>query len=206
MEVMEQETIPTVVDAERLDELVRERHELRLLDVRTPAEYESAHIDGSYNVPLDKLGEHAAEISEDVDAPVVLVCRSGARARQAEEALRRVGMPNLHVLDGGLNGWISAGKPVRRGRQRISLERQVRIAAGALAAAGGLLALKVHPHFGLLSAFVGGGLVFAGVTDTCGMAKVLARLPYNRTSCDVEAMVEALKQVEPTVQPEQGRS
>jgi Protein of unknown function (DUF2892) len=95
--------------------------------------------------------------------------------------------------------------PVRRDRQRISLERQIRIAAGALAA-GGLLALRVYPHFGLLSAFVGGGFVFAGVTYTCGMAKVLARLPYNRTSCDVEAMVEALKQVEPTVQLEQGRS
>jgi hypothetical protein len=84
--------------------------------------------------------------------------------------------------------------PVRRSRQRISLERQVRIAAGALAA-GGLPALRVDPHFGLLSAFVGSGLVFAGVTDTCGMAKVLTRLPYNRTGCDVKAMVEALKQV-----------
>lgn len=93
MDVMEQKTLPTVLDAERLDELLRERHELRLLDVRTPAEYESAHIGDSYNVPLVKLGEHAAEISEDVNAPVVLVCRSGARARQAEEALRRVGCP-----------------------------------------------------------------------------------------------------------------
>ena len=89
-------------------------------------------------------------------------------------------MPNLHVLDGGLNGWISAGKPVRRGRERISLERQVRIAAGALAAAGGLLASRAHPRFGLLSAFVGGGLVFAGVTDTCGMARMLAKLPTTR--------------------------
>src|SRR5215217_9020680 len=101
-------------------------------------------------------------------------------------------MPNLHVLDGGLNGWVAAGKPVRRGRERISLERQVTIAAGALAAAGGLLAVKAHPRFGLLSAFVGGGLVFAGVTDTCGMA----RLPYNRAGCDVDAMVEALKEGE----------
>ncbi len=132
------------------------------------------------------LGEHAAEIREDVDAPVVLVCQSGSRSRQAEEALKRVGMPNLHVLDGGLNGWVAAGKPVRRGRERISLERQVRIAAGALAAAGGLLAVKAHPRFGLLSAFVGGGLVFAGVTDTCGMARLLAKLPYNQAGCDVE--------------------
>jgi rhodanese-related sulfurtransferase len=196
MEVMENRTIPRVVDAERLDELLRERHDLRLLDVRTPAEYESAHISGSYNVPLDTLGEHAAEIREDIDVPVVLVCQSGSRARRAEEALKRVGMPQLHVLDGGLNGWVAAGKPVRRGRERISLERQVRIAAGALAAAGGLLAVKAHPRFGLLSAFVGGGLLFAGLTDTCGMAKVLAKLPYNQAGCDVEAMVEALKEGE----------
>jgi rhodanese-related sulfurtransferase len=199
MEVMSGKAIPAVVDAEGLDALIRERHDLRLLDVRTPAEYETAHIGGSYNVPLDTLGEHAAEIRADVDAPVVLVCQSGSRSRQAEEALKKVGMPRLHVLDGGLNGWISAGKPVRRGRERISLERQVRIAAGSLAAAGGLLAVKAHPRFGLLSAFVGGGLVFAGVTDTCGMAKVLAMLPYNRAGCDVEAMVEALKEGEPPV-------
>jgi rhodanese-related sulfurtransferase len=178
--VMEKETIPTVVDVNQLEELLHERHDLRLLDVRTPAEYESVHIGGSYNVPLDTLGEHAAEIREDVDAAVVLVCQSGARSRQAEEALKRVGMPQLHVLDGGLNAWIAAGKPVRRGRERISLERQVRIAAGALAAAGGLLAVKAHPRFGLLSAFVGGGLVFAGITDTCGMARLLAKLPYNQ--------------------------
>lgn len=199
MAVMESKTIPTVVDANQLDELLRERHDLRLLDVRTPAEYESVHIGGSYNVPLDTLGEHADEIRENVDAPVVLVCQSGSRSSQAEEALKRVGMPPLHVLDGGLNGWVAAGKPVRRGRERISLERQVRIAAGTLAAAGGLLAVKAHPRFGLLSALVGGGLVFAGVTDTCGMARLLAKLPYNQAGCDVGAMVEALKDGEPLV-------
>ena len=199
MEVMGDKTIPTVLDANRLDKLLRERHDLRLLDVRTPAEYESRHISGSYNVPLDTLGEHAAEIREDVDAPVVLVCQSGSRSRQAEEALKRVGLPQLHVLEGGLSGWVASGKPVRRGRERISLERQVRIAAGALAAAGGLLAVKAHPRFGLLSALVGGGLLFAGVTDTCGMARLLAKLPHNQAGCDVGAMVEALKEGEPPV-------
>jgi rhodanese-related sulfurtransferase len=199
MEVLENKTISTVLNANRLDELLRERHDLRLLDVRTPAEYESVHISGSYNVPLDTLGEHADEIRGNVDAPMVLVCQSGSRSRKAEEALKLAGIPNLHVLDGGLNGWVAAGKPVRRGRERISLERQVRIAAGVLAAAGGLLAVKAHPRFGLLSAFVGGGLLFAGVTDTCGMARLLAKLPYNQAGCDVDAMVEALKEGEPPV-------
>src|SRR5215213_4290478 len=122
MEVMESKTIPTVVDANQLDELLRERHDVRLLDVRTPAEYESVHIGGSYNVPLDTLGEHADGIREDVGVPVVLVCQSGSRSRQAEEALKRAGMPQLHVLEGGLNGWVAAGKPVHRGHERISLE------------------------------------------------------------------------------------
>jgi rhodanese-related sulfurtransferase len=174
--------------------VIRERPATRLLDVRTPGEYESVHIEGAYNVPLDTLGEHALEIRAAVAEPVVLLCQSGQRARKAEEALAMAGMVNLHVLDGGMNSWIAAGLPVRRGAKRVSLERQVRIVAGALAASGGVLALAVSPLFALVPAIVGSGLVFAGVTDTCGMAMVLSRLPYNRpATCDVGAMVRALK-------------
>jgi rhodanese-related sulfurtransferase len=183
-----------VLSAGDLKALFASNPRTRVLDVRTPSEYETAHIGGAYNVPLDSLGEHSAEIQAHVEDPVVLVCQSGMRARKAEEALKTAGMPNLYVLDGGVNGWIAAGEPVRRGVQKMSLERQVRIAAGALAAVGGLLAVSVSPLFGLLAAFVGGGLVAAGVTDTCVMAGVLGRLPYNRpASCDVDAMVRALK-------------
>src|SRR6056297_95105 len=166
----------------------------RLLDVRTPGEYETVHIRGAYNVPLDQLGEHAEEIRANVTEPVVLICQSGARARKAEEALRECTMTNLHVLDGGVNGWVAAGQEVTRASKRLSLERQVRIAAGAMAAVGGVLALAVNPLFALVPAFVGGGLMFAGVTDTCGMAMVLSRFSYNRpANCDVSAMVGALK-------------
>src|SRR5690606_2504788 len=179
---------------DELEALLRERPDVRLLDVRTPGEHEAVHIRGAYNVPLDTLGEHGPEIRAHVDAPVVLICQSGQRARKAEEALRAAGMPNLHVLDGGVNGWVSAGKPVVRGAARLSLERQVRIAAGSLAAIGGVLALAVYPLFALLPAVAGGGLVFAGVTDTCGMARLLSKLPVNRpATCDVGAMVRALK-------------
>jgi rhodanese-related sulfurtransferase len=164
----------------------------RLLDVRTPGEFDSQHIDGAYNVPLDTLGEHGAEIRRVTD-PVVLVCRSGQRARKAEEALRATGMSNLHVLDGGMAAWIAAGQPVRDGTRRMSLERQVRIAAGALAATGGILGVFVNPLFAVLPALVGSGLVFSGVTDTCALGTVLALLPHNRpASCDVPAMVRAL--------------
>ena len=191
-------TMPLVIAPPELAQLLTDHPEIRLIDVRTPAEYETAHIRGAYNVPLDTLGEHGAEIRANVAEPVVLVCQSGQRARRAEEALRTAGMPNLHVLDGGVNGWLAAGQPVVRAAARLSLERQVRIAAGALAAAGGLLALTVNPLFALLPAVVGSGLVFAGVTDRCGMAMVLARLPYNRpATCDVGAMVRALSAGEP---------
>jgi rhodanese-related sulfurtransferase len=178
------------------DDLLRlraKRPEVRLLDVRTPGEFEAEHIAGAYNVPLDTLDEHGAEIRARVADPVVLVCRSGQRARKAEEALRAAGMTNLYLLDGGMAAWIAAGLPVRRGAPRMSLERQVRIAAGGLAAAGGFLALFLNPLFAIVPAFIGSGLVFAGVTDTCMLGMLLARLPHNRpASCDVSAMVRAL--------------
>ncbi|HSL72746.1 MAG TPA: rhodanese-like domain-containing protein [Longimicrobiales bacterium] len=191
---MQDQQIPPVLHPAELSELVRLRPDIRLLDVRTPGEYESIHIHGAYNVPLDTLGEHGAEVRAHVEEPVVLICQAGGRARQAEDVLKQAGMPNLHVLDGGMNAWLGAGLAVRRGAQRISLERQVRILAGILVALGGLLAMTASAWFGLLPTLVGSGLVFAGVTDRCGMALVLARLPYNRPArCDVRAMVEALK-------------
>jgi rhodanese-related sulfurtransferase len=186
-------SLPPVLGAADVAELLRAHPMIRLLDVRTPGEYETAHISGAYNVPLDTLGEHAREIQTGVVDPIVLVCQSGQRARKAEDALARAGLANLHVLDGGMNGWIAARFPVVGGRKRISLERQVRVVAGALAATGGLLAAFVNPSFGLLPGLVGGGLVFAGVTNTCAMAMLLSRLPYNRAvTCDVGAMVRAL--------------
>lgn len=176
-----------------LQKLRTEHPATRLLDVRTPGEFETEHIEGAYNVPLDTLGEHGPEIRANVAEPVVLVCRSGQRARRAEEALKAAGMENLFVLDGGMSAWGNAGMPVRRGEPRMSLERQVRIAAGAMVATGGFLALLVNPLFAVIPALVGSGLVFAGVTDTCMMGMAIARLPYNRpATCDVPAMVRAL--------------
>lgn len=170
---------------------------VRLLDVRTPWEYSTAHIAGSCNVPVDTLAEHAAEIAA-LAVPVVLICQSGQRAARADAVLRASGRPELRVLDGGMRAWLDAGLPVNRGAKRISLERQVRIAAGALSAAGSFLALLVSPWFAAVPAVVGSGLVFAGVTDTCAMGMLLAKLPYNRASaCDVGAAVVALRSGQP---------
>jgi len=184
---------PPILDPAALVQLRAERPEVRLPDVRTPAEFEMEHIAGAYNVPLDTLAEHGAEIRATVADPVVLVCRSGQRARRADEALRAAGMRNLHLLEGGMSAWVAAGLPVHRGAPRMSLERQVRIVAGLFAAAGGILALLVTPWFALIPALLGTGLVVAGLRDSCLMGMALARLPYNRpASCDVPAMVRAL--------------
>jgi rhodanese-related sulfurtransferase len=183
-----------------LANLLTQHPETRILDVRTPGEFESQHIAGAYNVPLDTLGEHGAEIRASICDPIVLVCRSGQRARKAEEALIATGMTNLHVLDGGMTAWVADHQPVHEGTPRMSLERQVRIAAGAIAATGGFLALFVSPSFAVLSAAVGSGLVFAGLTDTCMMGMLLAKLPHNRpASCDVPAMVRALTSGTPPI-------
>lgn len=165
----------------------------RVLDVRTPAEFETAHIPGAYNVPLDNLREHRAELRQHLDEHVVLVCRSGARAEQAEKALAEVGLPGLHVLDGGMVSWQSAGAPVVEGRRTWELERQVRLAAGSLVLAA-VLASTVVPELKWLAGFVGGGLALAALTNTCAMGMLLARMPWNRrgASCDMEQVVKAL--------------
>lgn len=178
------------MNALQLSTLLNDTRSTRLLDVRTASEFENAHISGAYNVPLDQLAEHATEVRA-ADGAVVLICQSGQRAQRAELLLRSAGMANVHVLDGGMKEWQARGLPVRRVRARVSLERQVRMVAGAIAAVGGFGALFISSWFAVLPALIGSGLVFAGATDTCAMGMLLARLPYNRgtMSCDTEAIV-----------------
>lgn len=187
-------TLPVAVDVQTAATLMENGSRVTLLDVRTPAEFESVHIPGSYNVPLDRLSEHRDELRSALTDPVILVCRSGMRARQAEQALAAAGLSRLHVLDGGLSAWESAGKPVKRGQQKWSLERQVRGVAGALVLAGAVGGLTVWPPLTLLAAAVGGGLTFSAITDTCGMAILLSKLPYNRgATCDIRDVVTRLE-------------
>jgi len=150
-----------------------------LLDVRTPAEYEDAHIDGAVLHPLSDLNPGRVKELASSHAHCFLICRSGGRARQAYEVLAKAGMNNLKVLEGGMTAWEASGKPTIRGRKTISLERQVRIAAGALVLTGVILGYGVSPIFFGLSGFIGAGLIFAGVTDTCGLGMVIAKMPWN---------------------------
>lgn len=154
-----------------------------VIDVRTPVEFEEVHATAAVNVPLDHMSADtlAAAGCAERGRPVYLLCRSGQRAAKAAEKLRACGYAHPIVVTGGTLAWIAAGLPVTRGESKvISLERQVRIAAGALVFTGALLAWFVHPNFVWLSGFVGAGLVFAGVTDFCGMGLLIAKMPWNR--------------------------
>jgi rhodanese-related sulfurtransferase len=154
-----------------------------LIDVRTPAEFREVHATLARLVPLDRLD--AADLvrsSPGSDSPLYVICRSGGRGEKACERLRASGLTNLVNVEGGTLAWEAAGLPVVRGKKTMALERQVRIAAGSLVLLGTLLGAFVHPYFLGLAGFVGAGLVFAGITDTCGMGMLLARMPWNRVS------------------------
>jgi glyoxylase-like metal-dependent hydrolase (beta-lactamase superfamily II)/rhodanese-related sulfurtransferase len=168
-----------------------------VLDVRTPLEFESERIEGSVSVPLDQLEARLEEIPEA--AEVVVVCRTGVRATVAAEALARAGR-RARVLDGGVVAWRRARLPLRQGRKRLAVDRQVQLIAGSMVLAGVLLGALVHPAFLALAGFVGAGLTFAGATGTCGLALVLMRMPWNRPAAAPQegAAVCAVGAVAPT--------
>lgn len=166
------------ISPRELAELRLKDQNLELIDVRTPVEFREIHVDFARNIPLDRLDPQSMTMGH-AGAPLYVICRSGSRAKQACERLAAAGIPVVNV-EGGTLAWAAAGLPVVRGRKAISLERQVRIAAGFLVLVGAVLAMTVHPYFAGLSAFVGAGLMFAGITDTCGMAMILARMPWNQ--------------------------
>lgn len=166
--------------------------DVRIIDVRTTGEFESAHIPGAYNVPLDQLPEHSQELS-NVKQTVVLVCQSGARAAKAEESLRAAGLCNMRLLEGGMGAWSTAGLPVKVTKARWSLERQVRLVAGSIVLISILLSIA-FPWTRFIGGFVGAGLTFAALSNTCAMGMMLAKLPYNRgASCDLNLVVRQIQ-------------
>ena len=183
---------PLSIDSAQLRRKLDSGAPPRLLDVRTPPEFEAVHIPGAYNVPLDLLREHRNEIHEHLDDDVVLLCRSGQRAGQAEQALRQAGLINVHILEGGINAWQAHGFAVNRGAPRWELERQVRFVAGSIVLSA-VLGSVVVPKLKWLAAAVGGGLAVAALTDTCAMGTLLSRLPHNRgPACDAQMIVAQL--------------
>lgn len=201
--------MPQTISPRDLESLRQAGKPLDLIDVRTPAEFRELHVDFARNIPLDRLDPKAIQADRNGHAnePLFVICRSGSRGKQACERLLAAGLANVVNVEGGTLACESAGLPVVRGKKAMSLERQVRIAAGFLVSLGAVLALTVHPYFAALSAFVGAGLIFAGITDTCGMAMILARMPWNQvsvntsssgTACRVGAFLLAVAILAPT--------
>lgn len=170
------------ISAPALAERRNRANSIDVIDVRTPAEFREVHLGIARNIPLNELDPALVMQQRDGSAqePLYVICQSGNRSRQACEKFIRAGFPNVVYIEGGTVACIDANLPVVRGKKAISLERQVRIAAGSLVVVGAALGWLVHPAFVGLSAFVGAGLVFAGVTDTCGMGMLLARMPWNQ--------------------------
>jgi rhodanese-related sulfurtransferase len=186
-------TAPPYVDPDDLRTRLTGEDPPRLVDVRTPAEFEAAHIPGAVNVPVAVLRAHAAELAGSIGPGAVLICATGPRAEQAERALAGAGVGGARVLRGGMVGWEAAGGDVRRGRQPWALDRQVRFTAGLLVVLG-LLGSLVLPGLQWFSALIGGALVVTALLGICPMADLLARMPWNRgvEPVDVERAAAAL--------------
>jgi rhodanese-related sulfurtransferase len=171
----------TAISADQFAKLSSNGRKIELIDVRTPVEFREVHVEFARNVPLDQLDPaaimHAYGNSHD---PLYVICRSGNRGQMACDTFAKAGFTNVVNVEGGTLACVEAGVPVVRGKKAMSLERQVRIVAGSIVVTGAVLAWLVHPAFIGLSAFIGAGLVFAGLTDTCGMGMVLARMPWNQ--------------------------
>ena len=182
--------------ADDLERLRRDNPHVRVVDVRSPAEFSVRHIPGSCNIPLAELDEHVADLASPGVGPVVLVCESGRRALAAQRRLADAGHASVHVLAGGVAGWEAQDRDLVRapaGEAPWALERQVRLAAGGIVAAA-VAASVVWPPARFLAGAVGAGLVVAAVTDRCARGAALARLPYNtrtRAACGVPDSIVA---------------
>jgi rhodanese-related sulfurtransferase len=165
-----------------------------LIDVRTPAEHAAAHVPGAKLVPLDKLvPESFLRQRGQSDGPLYVLCQSGARAGKAIEKFRQAGFNGCVLVEGGTQAWIDAGLPVNRGESKVlPLMRQVQITVGFVSAVGATLALAVNPWFAVLPLVTGCGLLFAGITGYCGLAMLLARMPWNqRAACATGSCCDA---------------
>ncbi|AWI27444.1 DUF2892 domain-containing protein [Streptomyces sp. ICN441] len=188
-------TAPTALG---IDEARTRLNELTVIDVRTPGEFAGGHLPGALNVPLDRIRRALPDIRHAAArGDVLVVCASGARSENACRILAENGVATA-TLSGGTAAWAAGGNELRRPegtpRATWSMERQVRFTAGTVVLLGLLLGLLVHPAFQILSAAIAGGLVFSALTDTCGMAAMLARLPHNRTrAADLGATLEVLR-------------
>ena len=173
------------ITVNQLNQLQHQGTQVDLIDVRMPTEYREVHANGAENFPLDSLNPSTIETSRNGrrGEPLYVICKSGNRSSKAVQKFRDAGIENVVNVEGGTTAWVAAGFPVVRGKKSISLERQVRIAAGSLALIGSVAAMVTgNVYFAGIPAFIGAGLTFAGITDTCGMGMMLSKMPWNQCS------------------------
>ena len=169
------------ITCRELNELCQSGDQIELIDVRTPVEFREVHSSHARNVPLESLNPNTVMQSRvRPDAPLYVICRSGNRSSKACEAFQAAGFANVISVEGGTAAWDQAGYCVNRGKKAVSLERQVRIVAGLMVLTGVILSQVAHEYWIGLSGFVGAGLVFAGITDSCPMAMLIAKMPWNQ--------------------------
>jgi rhodanese-related sulfurtransferase len=170
----------TLINPATLRSILEQSPDSLVVDVRTPSEYRSGHIPGSINLPLDQVDAHLTRIVNDAGGKMVLVCQGGGRATQACEKLTGAGLTDVEILEGGMNSWAAAGAPVdvAGDADAWTIERQVRLVAGSLVL-GATLASLVFPPAIAVAGFVGAGLTFAALTNSCAMGMLLTRMPWN---------------------------
>lgn len=174
-----------------ISRLLRGGSECQVIDVREFSEFDNERVAEARSMPLSSFEKHADSI-EDHSKPVYLMCRSGGRAKQAAEKLAARGFTDIHVIEGGMGAWAGASLPLVKGGSNIwSLERQVRFTAGSFVLTGIILGAFLSPYLYLISAFIGAGLVFSALTDTCGMGMMLAKMPWNKEPIACEAKTPA---------------
>ncbi len=174
------------ISPRELDRLLEGGHPAELLDVRTPGEFSTARVPGARLIPLDDLDAAAFLKQHPAEKTIYVLCQSGGRARKAIEKFQRAGFDRCVLVMGGTQAWMDAGLPVIRGESNtLPLMRQVQITVGLVSATGAALALTVDPWFAVLPLLTGCGLLFAGITGFCGLASLLAKMPWNRVkNCD----------------------
>ena len=173
------------ISAEAFQSVLHKNKNLFVIDVRTEAEFAACHVKGARLFPLQDLSPARILLESEGavgDAPIYVLCKAGGRALKAADILAPETMRDVIVIEGGTDACVACGMPAILGEPAMSLERQVRVAAGSLVVVGVALGTFIDTAFYGVSAFVGAGLVFAGLTDTCAMGMLIARMPWNKVN------------------------
>jgi rhodanese-related sulfurtransferase len=151
----------------------------QIIDVRERAEFVGGRVAEAKSFPLDELEKRKAEL--DRTNPIYVICQTGRRSLEAQKKLNALGFRNVINVKGGFEAWKKEGLPFERNENATwALERQVRLTAGLLVFVGVLASFLIHPYFIWLAGFIGAGLIFAALTDTCAMGMILAKMPWNK--------------------------